>query len=1015
MRKSICILLLALLSCTAVFAQGRTMTVAGFVADEAGVPVVGATVMIAGTQQGAVTDADGRYSIKCSKGDVLVFSCIGYEEYRETVSSSVQVNAVMRTAVNSLDEVVFVAYGTQTKSDLTGSVGVVNVDEAIKVPVTSVDQALQGRVAGLEVMNGSGDPSESATMRIRGTRSINAGNDPLIIVDGVIDAVEKFTDINPADIKSISVLKDASSTALYGSRGANGVILVTTRSAKTNEKISIRFNADLGVSSLLRELDVMDGPQFAAYRNDVSYMSHYIADTMEEYVKPYPDPSQVGTGTDWQKLMTQNAVKQSYHIAVNSGDSKRKFFGSFGYNNSEGIIRGTGMQRFTARMNVDWTLFKFLKLYLNTNYTYTDAQTNKMALNGYTSNAAACISPLLNETDTWNKYGDDGVSGGAVFNNPYLKATRETNGNNKNFLVISPKLEARFLKHFTLSSAFTYTMNKLQTFYYSPSDMPVAALRKTGGTAKRGTTDKTVLLSETLLNWNRSFKKAHKVEAMIGFTAEKNRSDKNVLTGSGYLDDNVTYKNMGSLLDARTLEPVTVINDVSRLSGLMRLNYSYRKRYYATFTGRADGSSIFAAGHKWGFFPAGALKWNIAEEKFMKKIRRKWLTELSLRVSGGISGNDALSSYVSQAALSNSGTGWLFRDTREVAYFPTRLDNASLTWEKTKSYNVGLDINILNGRVTATLEGYQSFTSDMLMAIQNSATTGYLTRFDNCGGTRNTGVEFSITSNNISTKKFNWKTSLTIGHNVQVVTDTGAGNEYIATYMVGEQMFYGFVKGYPANSLWGYQYAGVWHNEAERKENSMTRTYASYYDRNGYAKYVDVNHDGKLDKNDWIYLGTTDPLISGGFNNEFTFLGCLTLGVYFTYSYGARMYNLTEMYLGSGSTMTNQYKYMVNRWHPENNPDSDIVGAYCQDRYGSNRFVHDASYIRLKGLSLSYNLHPNCKWMRDLTLTLSGDNIFLWTPYNGYDPDVTTSSVARVDNEAYPYPRTFSFSLMFRY
>lgn len=1015
MRRIICILLLAALSCASAYAQKQTRTVAGFVTDETGVPVVGATVMIAGTQNGAVTDADGRYSIKCSKGDVLIFSCLGFEEHRETVAGPAQVNAVMHTAVNSLDEVVFVAYGTQAKSDLTGSVGVVNVDEAVKVPVASVDQALQGRVAGLEVMNGSGDPSEAATMRIRGTRSINAGNDPLIIVDGVIDAVEKFTDINPADIKSISVLKDASSTALYGSRGANGVILVTTRSATSNEKLSIRFNADLGVSSLLRKLDVMDGPEFAAYRNDVSYMSHYIAGTMDEYVKPYADPTTVGAGTDWQELMTRNAVKHSYHLAVNSGDSKRKFFGSFGYNNSEGIIQGTGMERFTARMNVDWTLFKFLKLYLNTSYSYTNAQTNKMALNGYSSNAAACISPLLGKTDTWNRYGDDGVSGGAVFNNPYLKATRETNGNNKDFLIISPKLEAKFLKHFVLSSAFTYTMSDQQSFYYSPSDMPVAELRKTGGTARRGSSDRTALLSETLLNWNRSFNRSHKLEAMVGFTAERNRTDRSTLYGSGYLDDNVSYKNMGSLLDARTLEPTTSISDVSRLSGLMRANYSYKRRYYATFTGRADGSSIFAEGHKWGFFPAGALKWNIAEEKFMKNARNHWLSELSLRVSGGVSGNDALSSYVSRATLSNSSTGWLFGDVREVAYYPSRLENSSLTWEKTKSYNVGLDINILNGRISATLEGYQSFTSDMLMAIQNSATTGYLTRFDNCGSTRNTGVEFSITSNNISTKKFNWKTSLTIGHNVQVVTDTGAGNEYIATYTVGEQMFYGFVKGYPANSLWGYQYAGVWHNNIEREENQMTRTYASYYDRNGYARYVDINHDGKLDKKDWVYLGTTDPLVSGGFNNEFTFFGSLSAGIYLTYSYGARMYNLTEMYLGSGSTTSNQYRYMLNRWHPENNPDSDIVGAYCQDRYGSNRFVHSASYIRLKGLSLSYSLHPNCKWMRELTMTLSGDNLILWTPYNGYDPDVTTSSVARVDNEAYPYPRTYSFSLIFRY
>lgn len=1015
MRKHIALFLSLLVGLTA-FAQ-KNRTVSGIVAEDTGLPVIGATVMVEGTQNGVVTDENGKYTIKCKEGDVLVFSCLGYEDYKADVGASAQINAVMRNSNKMLDELVVIAYGTQAKSDLTGSVGIVNVDELSKTPVTSADQALQGRVAGLEVINGNGDPSAAATMRIRGTRSINANNDPLLVVDGVIDAVESFADINPADIKSISVLKDASSTAMYGSRGANGVILVTTRSGGNTEKLYLRFNADVGVATLPRELDVMNAAEFASYRNDVTYTSYYDSKNLPKYKPAFENPSALGEGTNWQRLLTRPAVKQSYFLALTNGGNNRKVFASIGYNNTQGIIIGTGSQRVTGRFNFEWQLFKNFKAYLNASYIYTANQVNNITMNGYNTNAVACLSPLLTQEDIWNKYGDTETAGGVLFDNPYMKATREQNGNKKHFLVLSPRLEYNFYKGFSLKTAFTYTLSLQDTFYYSPSTMPVASVRHLGGTARRGTNDKNAFLSETTLSWKRTVHKKHKFDILAGFTAEKTRIDRNSLSGSGYMDDNVTFKNMGTLMDVRTLTPSSSISETTRLSVLGRINYSYAKRYYATLTARADGSSIFAKGHKWGWFPAAALKWNLSEERFLSKARRTWLDELSIRVSAGMSGNDGLSSYVSQATLSNTGAGWLFNNGRNVSFYPTRLENDNLTWEKTVSYNIGIDMEILKGRVKFTLEGYQSYTHDMLLAVQNAAATGFTSRYQNCGSTRNSGLELTITSNNISTKNFNWSTTFTIGHNVQVVTDTGAGNEYISTYSpTGIQMFYGYVKGYPVHSLWGYQYAGVWHNDAERARNVNTRTYVSYQDKNGYAKYVDVNHDGVLDKNDWIYLGNTDPLISGGLNNEFQFWNRLSLGIYITYSYGARLYNMTEMYLGSGSANSNQYRYMLNCWHPERNPDSDIVGAYRQDRFGSSRFVHDASYIRLKTLSISYRIPFKQKWLRELSLSLSGDNLLLLTPYNGYDPDVTSNSSGnRIDNGSYPYPRTYSFSLVLRY
>ena len=474
---------------------------------------------------------------------------------------------------------------------------------------------------------------------------------------------------------------------------------------------------------------------------------------------------------------------------------------------------------------------------------------------------------------------------------------------------------------------------------------------------------------------------------------------------------------MGGLEDPRNLTEKSSVSEVQRLSFIARANYSYRSRYFATFTGRYDGASIFSEGNKWAFFPAVAFKWSISNEPFMAMAKANWLSDLSLRISAGRSGNDALSSYVSQAALTSTQAGWLFGDVQGLSYYPTRLDNPDLTWEKTDSYNIGVDFSVLRDRLTFTLELYKSYTKDLLLQVKNAAQTGFTSRFDNVGSTENSGVEFTVNSHNITKKNFEWTTTFTISHNKQMVTDIGIDYEYVPTFTKNDQMLYGYMKGYPVNALWGYQAAGVWHNDQEREENRYTKTYVSYKDQNGYTKYVDVNHDGVLDQSDQRYLGCSDPVVYGGLQNTFEIYG-LTLGVYFTYSLGGKIYNLSEFNLGSGSPMTNQYRYMMNSWHPVRNPDSDIPRAYGLDNYASDRYVHDASFLRLRNLSLGYkfDLSKKVKFLRDITVTASCDNVWLWTKYNGFDPEVSSSgAVARLDNEAYPMPRTYYLSVKFRY
>ncbi|MBQ7268327.1 MAG: TonB-dependent receptor [Bacteroidales bacterium] len=998
-------------------AQDKTVT--GQVVGDDGFPIPGAAVLIQGTSKGTVTDADGKYTISVSDSDVLIYSAMGYKESLESVSGRKLVNVVLVTDSKVLDDAVVIGYGTQKKSDLTGSVGIVSMDEILSPAISSPDQALQGRIAGVDILSGGGEPGEAASIRIRGTRSISAGNEPLIVVDGVMDAVESFSDINPDDIKNITVLKDASSTAIYGARGSNGVIIVTTKGGSTGSKVAVTLTASVGMSELPCKLDIMDATEFAQFRNDYKFTAGNVGGSDPQVSDKYPfeDPSVYGKGTDWQDVLTRRAFQQEYKIALNYGDSKMHSYASFGYEKRDGIVIGTSMEKYSALLKLDRKIFKWLKVGARVNFGYRRNDRNSVTINGVSNGSAVCLSPLVGPEDAWNRYSDEGGSGGAVYNSPYLIAKNTINYVNIKYTNLSPWVEIYPFKGAVLKSLFSASWTDNDAYYYSPASMPLATVRKTGGTASRTTDDRTAMLSETTLTWKKVFDRSHNLEIMAGFTAGRKTTDYKYTRGTGYLDDNVGPYNMGALLDKRNLTERSSLSEITRMSALGRINYAYKGRYHITATARYDGSSNFAAGHKWGFFPAAAFRWTVSNEPWMAAAKAGGLTNLSLRLSAGRSGNDAISSYVSQQALTSEYATWLFGETQQLSTYPTRLDNASLTWEKTDSYNAGLDVSLWNDRVTLTADAYYSDTKDLLLKVQNPKQTGFADRWANVGSTRGWGWELTISSRNIVRQDFSWRTDLTLSHNNSVVTDIGAEYEQVATYTKSSQMLYGYKVGYPVNALWGYKFGGVWHNDTEREDNKATRAYVSYQDKNGYAKYADVNHDGILDYRDQIYLGSADPILFGGMQNTFTWKQ-LTLGVYFTYSIGGYIYNLSEINLSSGVSNTNKYRYMLDSWHPVRNPGSDIPGAYMVDGYCSDRYVHDASYLRLKTLSLSYvlDLSRKVKWCRDITFSAHADNVFLLSRYNGFDPDISSSSsVRRLDNATYPSPRTYMFSIKFRY
>ena len=997
----------------------------GTVTDENGAPVTGATVIVVGTQRGTTTSATGAYTLQVRNGEILEFQYLGYEKQAVSVGGQTTLDVTLQPSkAMAVDEVVVIGYGTVKKGDATGSVANIKISDVKDLPVLSVDQALQGRVAGADIMSTTGEPGATTSIRIRGTRSISASNEPLIVVDGVMDAVSDLNDLNMADIESVTILKDASSTAIYGSRGSNGVIIVTTKGGgnQTNTKPSITLKADIGFSQLPRKLDVMNATEFALYRNDFAYFSTQsgyedIGEGTPQSKYPFKDPFSLGKGTDWIDEITRTAPYQNYSLSISGRSKKSSYYASLGYNDSQGIIDNSGLQRITGRLNLDHQLFKWLKVGYRGSYTWRDNAQNLAEIGGTAYyRAAMYLSPHIDPQENYNPLWGNGQR----INTPRATIDQNTYSIERTSLNHTAYLEVALAKGLKLRSQNSYYSFQRHTYRYYPGSLP-AKNEGEGGQAYRAEFHEFSLSSENTLSYKLETKSGHNIDALAGFTAYRYKSDNFTLSGQGYMDDDVLWNNMNAVTDKETYSAATGLTKRTKMSLLARFNYNYKQRYYLTVTGRYDGSSNFAANNKWGFFPSVALKWNAAKENFLKDVR--WIDELSLRLSAGRTGNDAISAYRSLAAMSSTTSGYLFDGMQPGAYYRSRLASPNLTWEKTDLYNAALDLAFFNNRLMITAEGYISKTRDLLLTVQTASATGYPSRYANIGKTSNKGVELSIESRNIVRPKFSWTTNLTIAHNKQNVDDIGSEDFVTALSSPGNNpyMMYGYVKGYPLNSLWGFKYGGTWKSAEEREENAVTKTYVSPANTDGGPRYYDTNHDGVLSREDLIYQGNADPYLYGGLQNTFYIHG-FKLGVYFAYSLGGKIYNYSEIYM-AGSQFANQYRYMLNAWHPVRNPNSDIprAGAKSDAALPSDFMIHDASYLRLKNITLSYtfDLKKKCSWMKDLTLSVSGENLFLWKKYNGFDPDVssegTSSTLRRMDLGAYPKPRTIIFSLQLRY
>ena len=721
-------------------AQEQPQAVHGIIFDSEGNPLVGATVVVAGGVQGTTTDTKGKFTLKVKPSDSLTFSYLGYTSQTTKVGSRTKFNIRLeKDASTDIEEVVVIGYGQVAKKDLTGSVSTVKMNDIKDLPTLSVDNALQGRIAGADFMSTTGEPGATTTIRIRGTRSINASNEPLIVVDGVMDAIHDLDDINSDDIASISVLKDASSTAIYGSRGANGVILITTkRGLGTTGKPNITFKTDIGFSQLPRHLDIMNAAEFAQYRNDYASFGSDAnhpdigADTPLSG-SVYPDPLSLGEGTDWIKEITRTAIYSNYALSLSGTNEKASYYSSFSYNDTQGIIDDSGQKRFTGRINLERQLFKWLKVGYTGSYTWRHNDQNKATIGGTNWwSGAQYLSPLLKPTDTYNPL----YYNGQKINTPRALIDQNTHylerhSSNHNF---SLKLEP--IKNFTINSTFSYYLYQRHTYRYYPGTLPMKSENE-GGEAYRADWDENSFSWETTAGYKFE-KNGHALDVLGGFSAYRFVSHDFNLSGKGYMDDAIMWNNMNAVLDKETYSAGTAYSKKTKMSVYARLNYNWKSRYYLTVTGRYDGASNFAANNKWAFFPSAAVKWNLANENFLKDC--DWIDDLSIRVSAGLTGNDAISTYRSLAVLSSTTGGYLFNGSQPVAFYRSRLDSPDLTWEKTAAYNVAIDWSMFKGRLNITAEAYKSKTTDLLMSLAVAAQTGYTSRWTNIGSTSNKGI-----------------------------------------------------------------------------------------------------------------------------------------------------------------------------------------------------------------------------------------------------------------------------------
>ena len=1009
--------------------------ITGHITDvRSGEPLIGASVIVKSEKgQGVVTDVDGKFSLqtKVEAPLTLRVEYVGYRpldvdvyDFEEPVEIALVDNA------NKINEVVVVGYGTQKRIELTSSISTVGKD-ILNQPLSSVENALQGAVAGLNVSTTSGQPGAVSNIRIRGGNSITGGNEPLYVIDGLIvyndasstktgaagsDAsLDPLAFLNPSDIESIEVLKDVSATAIYGTRGANGVIIITTKKG-SHGRNTINYTGTFGWSSAAKTLDFLNAQQFTELYNELNPNN----------------PLSAPTGNyDWQDAALRNAFTQDHQISFTGGDEISRYSISGGFKDQQGIIIGTDLKRYTGRINYERNLSQRLLIGVNASGAYSNlsglrnvdhgnsGQTAKWAANSWMSALITpSTQPIYNADGSYN-YAVTPISqdifvrdGQTVVGNPISDLNDIQTSTTNTRVIANAYAEWEVINHLKLKANLGADLSNTKENNYSPT------YTTTGldyhGVASVGDNRTNVWQAEFTANYDKTFKNLHHLNLLAGYTTQRTDRSGFATTIRNFTNDATGYNNLSAGSDLYRSTSEASISTLQSVLG--RANYSYDSRYNASLTLRADGSSRFAKNHKWGWFPSAGFSWNIDKEKFIHFGKN--VDFLQLRLSAGIVGNQEIGDYQFGANVSSSSTPFIYNGEETVAYYILNKANPELKWEKTASYNVGISSGFFKGRLNVTFDAYYKKTTDLLLQVPVEGVTGYDTSLRNIGAVTNKGVELEVGAILIDRKDLKWNVNASIAHNKNEVTSLGKATTIIPS-ISGATL--GYISplivavGEPLGTFYGYKFKGIVQSE-EQAATLTPQTINKLEPGNPY--YEDVNGDGVVNTEDQTTLGNSQPKFTYGLNTTLKYKNW-DLFVNFAGSYGNKLYNGLATRLTKGSTYYNSLAVVADRWTPTNPSNTIQKASNDLTVVSDSRYVEDASYLRIKNIQLGYTLPvPQVSKDARLRLYVSLQNFFTITNYSGYDPEGGRNGANEqsglyqgIDMATYPTAKTVLFGI----
>ena len=972
-------------------------SVTGTVTDENGQPLPGANIVEKGTTNGTQTDFDGNYSISLtSNNPILVFSYIGFKTQEKLVGQNTTIDATLVPDQEGLDEVVVIGYGSLKKSDITGAVGSISEEDLRTVPVLSLDQSLQGRLAGVQVTQAAAQPGGAVSIRIRGGNSITAGNEPLYVIDGFVGAGD-LNSINPNDIESVEILKDASATAIYGSRGANGVVLITTKRGESG-RMQIEFNTYGGIQEVRKELDLLNASEYAALVNEVSEQNGNPA--------VFPNPAALGNGTNWQEELFRTAPMQNYQISFSGGSKAVNYLFSANYFNQDGIVENTGFKRYSVRSNVSANLTD--KLNFGSSLTISRTDRSRIGLEGDEFDGKGIITNTLIFSPTQPADARVNLDFGAERGNPLSYMQEVTDNSIINRVLGNMFLEYEVTPGLFVKSSFGADIFQRKDNFYLPSS--IFEGEPVNGQATIGTNNSLNWLNENTISYRKIFGDKHDINLLAGITAQRFESESLSATSLDFANDVLTFNDLGAGRN-NAIAPSSGGNEWALFSYLFRANYIYDNKYLFTATGRYDGSSRFGADNKYAFFPSGAFGWRISNEPFMESS--KVISNLKLRTSYGITGSQEIGTFQSLAALGNDQLA--FGENITVGYFPVRFSNPDLKWETTSQLDIGLDYGFFTGKINGSIDYYYKRTTDLLLNVPVPLSTGFTTALRNTGELENRGLEFSLNTVNIDSD-FYWETSFNYSFNQQEILDLGPDDEIILPDLGGgfNVGSLGIIKvGEPLGTFFGFKTDGILQNQAEVEASGMDVATTNPGDR----KLVDTNNDGIVDSDDRVILGQSVPKSFGGITNKFVYKG-IDLSVFFQWVEGNSILNLQRTLLENPTGEVNQLAVVNNRW-TESNPSNTIPRAGSTN-VGQvlDTFVEDGSFLRMRNITLGYDLKNSLiknDFINQARVYITGNNLLTFTKYKGFDPEVSVFGQNNlrqgVDYGSYPTAKTILIGL----